>query len=124
MVKQLIIGLTLIIAFGCTSTTVIPLGEQKPYSKRTTPDKVQVFLEKPDTTFTQIALVDYSGNEYQSKGAAVNALKNKASELGGDAIILQGVSKVITGGQIDPKFGFVTTYDKPVAKAIVIRFIP
>jgi len=109
MLKPVIASLILVGTLGCTSTTVIPIGEGKSYPKRTAPEKVQVFLEKPDTTFTQIALIDYSGYQYQGKSDAIYAIKKKASELGGDAIILQGVGK---------------EYENPVAKAIVIRFIP
>ena len=116
----------LALALGCSSTTVIPLGDEKLFSYRTSPEKIRVFAEKPDTTFVQIALMDYSGSEWwwSSKASAIKAVKEKASQLGGDGIILQSIGTETTGGSVNPQTGWITTYDKPVAKAIIIRFTP
>jgi len=104
--------------------STIPLGDEKSYPYRTPPDKIQVFGEKPDTTFIQIKLVDYSGGWFSTKKGALKAVKEKASQLGGDAIILQGFGEKTEVGSIDPKTGLVSNYDVPFAKAVIIRFVP
>ncbi|MCI0331315.1 MAG: hypothetical protein L0196_10320 [candidate division Zixibacteria bacterium] len=113
MGRHIVCGFFLAFFVACASVTVVPLGDGKSYPKRTSPDKVQVLVEKPDTTFIEIALVDYSGTALQGKGAPINGLKEKASKLGGDAIILSG------WGEAEGSLG-----TKPVARAVIIRFIP
>ena len=125
MRKGVWIGILFGLLVGCASMTVVPLGEQKVYSPRTVPDKILVFVEKPETTFVQIALLDYTGKSQSSKSGAIKAIKNKAAQIGADAIILQEIDeKTSVSGYVNQYAGWVNTTKKPVVKAIAIRFLP
>lgn len=124
MPRKLALFLMVGFLLSCASVTVVPIGEEKSYPQRTGPKEIKVFLEKPDTTFIQIAFINYEGSDVQSKSGVINGIKKKASKLGGDAIILGEIGERTAGAIVDPKSGVVTNYEFPVAKAVVIRFLP
>ncbi len=74
-----------------TTTDVFLLQNQRTYPVRTPAEHIEVFKKKPDTTFVQVALVDYSSESFEvepftffeSDDDVIKALKKKASDMGG-----------------------------------------
>ena len=110
-----------VIASGCIGTRVVPLGEAKKLDPRTAPEKIEVYMTPPQTPFAEIGLVQCDGTELSGAMAALDILKEKASELGGDAIIFQPTRREMT-------FGFLSFIAFPwlgshkITQAIVLRF--
>jgi hypothetical protein len=111
-----LIFIAAILMVGCISTRVTPLGESKKFEPRTPWALIEVYLEKPDKPFVEIALVECEGAALSSGGQALEAIKEKASDLGGDAIVFQPTKRELA----NTLTGF-TTVKK--TNRVVIRFL-
>jgi hypothetical protein len=93
---------TLIIAAltGCVSTRVSMIG---PVRAPTSPDRVQVYLEPPQSTYQQIANVSASSGwsltltPGEKIEIVVERLKKEAAKLGANGILLYGVGSQALG---------------------------
>lgn len=78
-------GLILLIGVSCTSTQHVALN----YSDKKTPN-IEIFmseLQKPTKEYEVISYIETSGAIFATKKQLLCALKRKAKELNGDAVI-------------------------------------
>lgn len=79
---------------GCASSQVVMVGQARP---AISPDRVQIYLQPPETQYDQIAnLTASSGGSLAISGAAkidqvIERLKKEAAKLGANGILLHGV---------------------------------
>jgi len=79
---------TALIGLGCVSTTVARLSPVK-YESRSTDAPIALYSSQlPACAFTELAIVRSRRETWMaSTDAAVDALRNKARKLGGDAVV-------------------------------------
>src|SRR5690349_24529649 len=96
--------LTLAVAF--THTRVTPFDPSVVRVRRTPPEQIRFFEStKPTCSYEEIGHVTSRGGLFVSWSRVVSAARQKAWELGGDAILslreqTQITGAVITGGQV------------------------
>jgi hypothetical protein len=108
------IGVFLILS-ACAKTTVIELGDRS-YVSRTRPVDIEIYINEPKRDYVEVAYVEVDGAYLSSSSKAREDIKKKASQLGGDAIILNPTKKET---EFNPFSGIET---RKKTRAVVIRF--
>ena len=94
------IALVSLLGFGCATTAVVRLSPAK-YESRPAETPIALYSShQPTCAFTEIAIVKARRDTWLvSRDAVLDALRNKARQLGGDAVVRVGFDEndAITG---------------------------
>jgi hypothetical protein len=80
--------LVALLSLGCVTTTVVRLSPTK-FEPRPAQTPIAVYgSQRPSCAFTEIAIVKARRETWMaSRDAALDALRNRARQLGGDAVV-------------------------------------
>lgn len=92
-----LISLTILLFFvACSNTSTTFLGDSTGSSSKVSPEKIKVYLSKEDITkqWKKIALITVKGDfDLCSKERILKKFKEKASEIGANAIIIVNIEE-------------------------------
>lgn len=85
---HLLAGLVMLTLGGCVNTRVTPFDPSLVASQRTPPERIRFYDQtKPECPFTEIGLVTAETTQLSTWDHVVRKAREKASQMGGDAII-------------------------------------
>ncbi len=95
MKKSILSSILLVVLLGCAQIT-----QKKSYENnstttttKTNPDQIEIFAEDPDRPFAVIGAIDGRGALFSGDADLIKTIRNAASEMGADAVILGGKTK-------------------------------
>jgi hypothetical protein len=111
----------LLLSVACTYTRVTRFDPTIVAERRTPPESIRFYeTEKPECAYKEIGHVTSHGGWLTSWGRVIRAARQKAYELGGDAILSFRESTRVTGAILTN--GQISTQESSSISGTVIRF--
>jgi len=118
--KFLIVVLLGLLITGCCKVQYAPFISDKFPSKPV--DEIIIYHSScPDRPYTEIGIIEVNAPPAASLSRIINAIKQKASEIGADAVIL-GIGNDKIRGVVAPTGGIFIPIRRQVLQATAIRF--
>lgn len=118
---QLIAGLVVLTLGGCVNARVTPFDPSLAASQRTPPERIRFYDEtRPQCAFTEIGRVTAETEDWTMWDRVVRKAREKASQMGGDAVI--GVREHAKIAETVVTKKGVSASEKTALSGTVIRF--
>jgi hypothetical protein len=112
---------TATILIGCTRVRVTAFDPQAPSVQRTNPDDIRFYeTQRPRCEFRELGHISSHARFFAPWSTVIRKTRERASEMGGDAVIAIRESTRISGGTISPSG--VTATETTTLSGTVIRF--
>ena len=118
---HLLAGLVMITLGGCINTRVTPFDPSLAASRRTPPERIRFYEHtKPECPFTEIGRITAETVDWTMWDRVVRTAREKASKMGGDAIIEVREHAKVTETVVTKKG--VSASENTALSGTVIRF--
>ena len=110
-----------VLVIGCVRAQVTAFNSAPGLDRRTPVDRIRFFdLQRPSCAFTEVGHVTATGDMFSSWSRVVRKVRQKAHDLGGDAVVSVHEATHVTGAVLSRTQ--VSTTESSSLSGTVIRF--
>lgn len=113
--------LVVIVVAGCATTTMVMVDETLKFPPTS---NVEILQSPPDRPYKVIAILETRGTGDHTLPDLIESMREKAKEIGADAILFQDVSEKTSGGffmMFNPALGGYQAFGSGGSKRPIIR---